>query len=355
MATAQPAPTRVRRTLTPVPAPSLPKSPSRGQRNINGSPVTATGPSLISVDEAAIAFRTSSTNGTVPLQVQFTSANVDLAGNPIVKWNWDFGDGSTSTAQTPIHIYTSANSFSPTLAATNSIGSTITGFGPVLIIATNVPVYSGLVLNGGFETGDLNGWTYSGAASNSFNVFVDNGSQSEIAPNSGTYLAAFCPLGSPGYISQTLATTAGTPYLLSLWLDSPDGGSPNQFMVSWNGTTLFNQANIANIGWTNLQFWVTATGTATALEIGGRDDPSYLGIDNVSVVPAVIVRSLQRLRFFGEGLRRARRREFRDAVDLRRVKDAEGPHHREALDGGIVAAWRGVVFHLKLFVEEDLG
>ena len=262
-----------------------PFSPSLVATNINGSPVTATGPSLISVYEAAIAFRTSSTNGTVPLQVQFTSANVDLAGNPIVKWNWDFGDGSTSTAQTPIHIYTSANSFSPTLAATNSIGSTITGFGPGSIIATNVPVYSGLVLNGGFETGDLTGWTYSGAASNSFNVFVDNGSQSEIAPNSGTYLAAFCPLGSPGYISQTLATTAGTPYLLSLWLDSPDGGSPNQFMVSWNGTTLFNQANIANIGWTNLQFWVTATGTATALEIGGRDDPSYLGIDNVSVVP----------------------------------------------------------------------
>jgi hypothetical protein len=96
-------------------------------------------------------------------------------------------------------------------------------------------------------------------------------------------------LGSAGtnltYLSQTLATTVGEPYLLSLWLNSPDGLGPNQFMVSWNGTTLFNQTNLPALGWTNLQFMVSAMATNTILEFGFRDDPSFLGLDEVSVYP----------------------------------------------------------------------
>ena len=93
-------------------------------------------------------------------------------------------------------------------------------------------------------------------------------------------------MGSPSYLSQTLATSAGTSYFLSLWLDSPDGQTPNQFLVSWNGKTLFNETNIPAIGWTNLQFLVTAAGANSVLQFGFRDDPSYLGLDDISLVPA---------------------------------------------------------------------
>jgi hypothetical protein len=59
----------------------------------------------------------------VPLPVQFTSPGVESGTNPITHWNWTFGDGSTSTAQKPSHIYASAGTFYPSLVATNNLGS----------------------------------------------------------------------------------------------------------------------------------------------------------------------------------------------------------------------------------------
>jgi hypothetical protein len=75
--------------------------------------------------------------------------------------------------------------------------------------------------------------------------------------------------------------------MLSFWLDSPDGETPNEFLVSWNGATLLDKTNLAAIGWTNLQFAVTATGTNTVLQFGFRDDNTYLGLDDIRVVRMV--------------------------------------------------------------------
>jgi uncharacterized repeat protein (TIGR03803 family) len=140
-----------------------------------------------------------------------------------------------------------------------------------------------LVLNGGFETSDFTGWTVSGSDTN--DVFVDDGSNSGLLPHSGSYCAALGPTNALGYLFQPLATIAGARYTLSLWLDSPDGQTPNEFLVSWNGITLFDETNLPVIGWTNMQFVVTASGTSTVLQFGFRDDPSYLGLDDISVMP----------------------------------------------------------------------
>jgi len=260
-------------------------SPSLQAANSTGLQIAESGPSIVVSQSTIVLFTANPTNGLAPLTVSFTSAGADSAGNAINSWNWNFGDGATSAAPNPSHTYTAAGVFFPSLIAGNNAGSTAVGFGPASIAATNVPVYLGLVLNGGFGTGDFTGWTLSGPADNDIDLFVDNGSQSGISPQSGKYLAAGGPVGSLNYLSQTLATSAGAPYLLSLWVNSPDGQSPNEFVVSWNGNTLFDESDLPAFGWTNLQFWVSATGTATVLEIGFRDDPSYLGLDNVSVLP----------------------------------------------------------------------
>ena len=72
--------------------------------------------------------------------------------------------------------------------------------------------------------------------------------------------------------------------MISLWLDSPDGIAPNEFQVSWNNSTVFDQKNIPAIGWTNLQLDVTATNTFASLQIGFRDDQGFLGLDDIQVV-----------------------------------------------------------------------
>ncbi len=75
-------------------------------------------------------FTASPTNGVVPLAIQFTSSNIDSLGNTVVGWHWNFGDGATSTAQNPSHIYTNIGIFNPGFTATNSHGGLVTGYGP---------------------------------------------------------------------------------------------------------------------------------------------------------------------------------------------------------------------------------
>jgi Pro-kumamolisin, activation domain/Bacterial Ig-like domain (group 3) len=150
--------------------------------------------------------------------------------------------------------------------------------------------------NGGFETGDFTGWTLNGSGypynyvtnSITYNIGTRrHATNITINPHSGTYFAALGEVGAQAYLSQTLPTVAGQKYLLSLWMDSPDGETPNEFSVSWNGGTIFDQTNLSKLGWTNLQFLVTATGGSTVLQIGGRDDNAWLGLDDVSVTPVL--------------------------------------------------------------------
>jgi len=59
-------------------------------------------------------------SGNAPLEVSFTDKST---GSPTA-WSWDFGDGSASTDQNPIHIYSSAGAYTVTLTASNANGGT---------------------------------------------------------------------------------------------------------------------------------------------------------------------------------------------------------------------------------------
>jgi len=81
------------------------------------------------------AFSGSPTSGYVPLAVQFT----DLSSNGPTSWSWNFGDGNTSTAQSPQHTYAAIGTYTVSLTATNAYGSdtdTKTGY----ITVTDEPV-----------------------------------------------------------------------------------------------------------------------------------------------------------------------------------------------------------------------
>lgn len=68
-----------------------------------------------------VNFGASSTTGCSPLPVQFTDSSLSGFGN-IVSWQWDFGDGNSSTLQNPFHVYRGSGNFTVTLWVTNSSG-----------------------------------------------------------------------------------------------------------------------------------------------------------------------------------------------------------------------------------------
>jgi hypothetical protein len=135
---------------------------------------------------------------------------------------------------------------------------------------------TGLIVNGGFETGNFNGWTQSG------NLGF-TGVSTGFYAHSGTYGASLGPIGSDGFLSQILATIAGKPYIVSFSLRSP-GGFPNDFNASWAGETFFSRVNIPSGDWESFSFTEVATGSSSVLQFGFRNDPSFLGLDDVSVI-----------------------------------------------------------------------
>ena len=135
-----------------------------------------------------------------------------------------------------------------------------------------------LIPNGGFERGDFSSWTASG------NLAYSGVSINPSFVHSGTYGAEMGTGGAMVFLSQTVRTAPGSNYVISFWLTCP-GGSPNQFLVSWNGVQIFNQTNMPATGWTNFQFILTANSTNAALSFGFRNDPFYFGLDDVTVLP----------------------------------------------------------------------
>jgi uncharacterized repeat protein (TIGR03803 family) len=96
----------------------------------------------LAVAPPTIQFTASPTNGIVRLAVQFSSPAVDSGGNPILAWNWNFGDvsNSTSIAQNPTHTYTNAATFLPTLTCINNNGDTVIGSGPAIMASRPPPI-----------------------------------------------------------------------------------------------------------------------------------------------------------------------------------------------------------------------
>lgn len=66
-------------------------------------------------------FQTDAVNGDAPLTVTFSDRS--KAGLlPIQSWLWLFGDGSSSTEQTPVHVYATAGTYTVSLTVSNALG-----------------------------------------------------------------------------------------------------------------------------------------------------------------------------------------------------------------------------------------
>ena len=145
----------------------------------------------------------------------------------------------------------------------------------ILLLSVGRSSIASIVVNGGFETGAFTGWSLSG--NTGFTSVVAGA-----AAHSGNYSAQLGPVGSEGFITQNLPTTAGTNYVLTYWLGN-DGGAPNEFTVIWNGGVVSDQLNTSSFAYTLFTLNVTATGVSTPLTFGFRQDPNFLHLDDISV------------------------------------------------------------------------
>jgi len=142
-----------------------------------------------------------------------------------------------------------------------------------------------LVANCGFETGSFTSWTHTGNT-----VFTDVTTSASYV-HSGADGARLGPVNNDGFLSQVLPTIPGGTYDLQFWLKNDLDCCPNDFSVSWNGTTLYSVTDIPGFDWTLHDiFGLVATGGDT-LKFAFRQNPSNFGLDDISVTQISVPRT----------------------------------------------------------------
>ncbi len=137
-----------------------------------------------------------------------------------------------------------------------------------------------LIANGGFETGNLTGWTTLPASSGS-----DFGVNSSY-PYSGTKDAFFGATGQyDDSIMQTLPTVEGQSYKIDFYLAHANYDAHADLTASWDGNTILSLVNSNFFYYTKYSFTEVATSASTTLQFSGRESVSFIFLDDVSVQP----------------------------------------------------------------------
>ncbi|RSK48913.1 GEVED domain-containing protein [Hymenobacter rigui] len=157
-----------------------------------------------------VADQTRTCSGTV----QFT----DQSQNGPTGWLWNFGDGTTSILQNPSHRYTTAGTFTVSLTATNSVGSSaktrtsyITYDNVVPVAASCTPVTAAYCCGYGITQFTLGSFTQTSANGQAgYEDFTCNGKLEVM---------------SGGRYTLGLLTGPGNPQDTRVWLDLNNDGS----------------------------------------------------------------------------------------------------------------------------------
>jgi uncharacterized repeat protein (TIGR03803 family) len=217
--------------------------------------------------------------GLAPLAVQFASPSLDSFGNTVTNWNWDFGDGGISTAQSPLHTYTNAGSYFPSLTAYSTYGSSpLSVTGPGTITVTNpllnvtatpqsgvTPLTVQFASPGVDSAGNtVTNWNWNfgdgknSSAQNPSHVYTNIGSFSPSLTAYSTYGAS--PLAVTGLAIINIYTNPFPAFRTLYTLSPAFGTGPNGDLVLL-GNTLYGTAKHGGTNNVGIVFAVNTDGT----------------------------------------------------------------------------------------------
>jgi beta propeller repeat protein len=232
-------------------------------------------------------FTTDRTSGIAPLSVRFTDISIGSPGS----WMWEFGDGSTSTDQNPVHTYAADGTFSVSLTVGNAAGRDYTSVpdairvGPVPVVSFSANQTYGIaplpVQFTDTSSGGPSGWSWDfgepGASTNQNPVHV--------YPSPGTYTVTLAATNTNGTgtgtlpgpirvlngvnlrattdIAGLLVTTAGSRQEITLDTTAMDGNTYDPAAPA-----SFSFTPPASSGWLNITF-SSSDGTGFAMDGGG--------------------------------------------------------------------------------------
>ncbi|MFN7989464.1 MAG: PKD domain-containing protein [Thermoanaerobaculia bacterium] len=199
----------------------------------------------------------------------------DLSSGSATSWFWNFGDGQTSTARNPTHVFSSAGVFNVTLTATNASGSTskTRGVGVTAVAAPSIAFFSANppAVSSGQRT--ILSWSSTGGTSASISQGVGS------VPTTG---------------SVTVTPLVGSPYTLTV--TGPGGTATASLTVSavpstYAGTWILpSSARVAGVNafWTtDLTVMNSGSQPATlALKLLGHDGNGAGGPERTYTIPA---------------------------------------------------------------------
>ena len=191
-----------------------------------------------------------------------------------VAWDQTSGTHGTTANTSPAGGTTAFS----TEANTASLSVTPVNDAPIIVSSTQDGQggSANLVTNSGFETGNFNGWAQSGDTSF---TSVNSGQA-----HGGTFKAEFGPTATC-FLSQNLATVAGQHYRVDFWLASTTG-TPDDFSVSWNGTTITSLQNVSGQLFSEYTFDVVGIPGTSSLQFSFSNPPAFWRLDDISVTPA---------------------------------------------------------------------
>lgn len=157
-----------------------------------------------------VNFSATPTSGTVPLSVVFTNTT---AGQ-VTSWSWNFGDGTTSTAKNPTHVYSKPGSYRPVLTVSGPGGTVSRTAATAITVAAPAPPVANFTISPGSgaaplsvaftntTTGQVTSWSWNfGDGTTSI---VKNPTHVYTAP--GSYRPTLTAIGPGGTVTRTATT-----------------------------------------------------------------------------------------------------------------------------------------------------